>query len=495
MKKIFKVSLFAVFMGVIACDDATDINQANELPEDMAYRTVGDLNTGLNGVYAAYGPDFGSNGDGDIILFNDLFTDNIKKGFESNGQGNQEYNFILQANSTIALQVWGNRYGVINFANRTLRAWNRIAPELEDESDIADANRIKAELLALRALCHFDLLSYYTVDYENPGSPGVIIMDFVPESIFDTYPRNTVGEVFEFILSDLDEAETLMEVNRNVSETHPFYINDDVINAIRARVLLFQNNAEDYARIEEITESLVAEYPLANPAQYRAMFIDDTNSPENIFTLSRLTGDNGIVSLWAANTPGPDGSPFFEVSNELEDLLDDGDVRRAVIIHPDSEIDESNPFGNRIFVGKYRGRADGQTLNHIKLIRSSEMMLIKAEVEARQSKFTEARESLMTLREERYFSGVTPQAVMDNLDQSLRVILLERRKELAFEGHRYLDLKRIGGEIGVGISRYSADCASFSAPCDLAPNDYRFTLPIPRTEVNANPEIVQNPQY
>src|ERR1043165_8666639 len=128
MKKIFKISLFALFVGIVSCDDAMDIRQPSELDETVAYRTIADLQSGMRGVMNAYGPDAASNGDGDSILFNDLFTDNFKRGASSSGQGNQEYNFILQPNTSFAISIWGNKYATINFTNMILRAWDRIFP-------------------------------------------------------------------------------------------------------------------------------------------------------------------------------------------------------------------------------------------------------------------------------------------------------------------------------------------------------------------------------
>ena len=122
------------------------------------------------------------------------------------------------------------------------------------------------------------------------------------------------------------------------------------------------------------------------------------------------------------------------------------------------------------------------------------MLLIRAEVQARGGMLTEAAATIKALRDSRY-TGNAPAVNYSSTTVALTDILLERRRELAFEGHRYLDLKRLGGELNIGIDRDSRDCASFTAPCNLPANDYRFTLPIPRSEINANPSIEQNPGY
>ncbi|MBC8645418.1 hypothetical protein H9W95_19455 [Flavobacterium lindanitolerans] len=109
---------------LFSCSDAYDIAQDNELLEEDAYVTIGHLRSGLNGVYAAYGPD----GGGDALVFNDLFTDNMRRGSSNNGQGSEEYNFLMQPNSDLPTVMWSNRYATINRVNRVLRAYDRLYP-------------------------------------------------------------------------------------------------------------------------------------------------------------------------------------------------------------------------------------------------------------------------------------------------------------------------------------------------------------------------------
>ena len=70
-------------------------------------------------------------------------------------------------------------------------------------------------------------------------------------------------------------------------------------------------------------------------------------------------------------------------------------------------------------------------------------------------------------------------------------ILDERRRELAFEGHRFFDLKRFN----LGINRLDSDVLLNTFAQTLDAGDYRFTLPIPQAAIFANENLVQNPQY
>jgi hypothetical protein len=68
--------------------------------------------------------------------------------------------------------------------------------------------------------------------------------------------------------------------------------------------------------------------------------------------------------------------------------------------------------------------------------------------------------------------------------------MLERFKELAFEGHRFWDLKRRG----LPVVRTGID-APTPAAATLPAGHFRFTLPIPDPEMKANPLMQQNPGY
>jgi hypothetical protein len=82
-----------------------------------------------------------------------------------------------------------------------------------------------------------------------------------------------------------------------------------------------------------------------------------------------------------------------------------------------------------------------------------------------------------------------------------KAILNQRRLEFAFEGYRFIDLKRLGVLAGAGIDRNPADYSSSSAnypaanPSNLPLTSPKFALPVPQDELNANPGIQQNPGY
>ena len=76
--------------------------------------------------------------------------------------------------------------------------------------------------------------------------------------------------------------------------------------------------------------------------------------------------------------------------------------------------------------------------------------------------------------------------------QLLNDIILERRKELAFEGMRYLDLLRLNRDVvRVNINNNYVGIT----PLTLPVSNFRRIFPIPQNEIDANPNIAQNTGY
>ncbi|KFF75095.1 hypothetical protein HX13_07630 [Chryseobacterium sp. P1-3] len=154
-----------------------------------------------------------------------------------------------------------------------------------------------------------------------------------------------------------------------------------------------------------------------------------------------------------------------------------------------------------IVINKYPGKSGSlasatmQLRNDIKMFRLSEMYFILAEVAANQGDWVTAADNINKVRKARSKNGASPMPSYSGAQQAYADILLERRRELCLEGHRYVDLKRMGVAAGVGIDRDVYDDDNKTLPLTLPASDYRFTLPIPLDEINANPNIQQNSGY
>tara|TARA_R110002020_G_scaffold296658_1_gene512244 strand:- start:4467 stop:5966 length:1500 start_codon:yes stop_codon:yes gene_type:complete len=499
MRKYSLIKILSLLAFVfVGCEDAIEIDQPGRLDADAAFQTVEDLQSGLYGVYD----------DTDLtqeIQFSAIFTDELAIGFSNGGQGISDYGFVLNAGSDAPQAFWTRWYTAINSANRVLEAAETIMPAEGEESLYND---ILGQTYALRAFAHFQLESYFTTDYTDDSALGVIALDYVP-TIDQQLLRNTNGEVFALIKSDLDKAQNLISYQSNAT-----FISKDFVLALKARMAAYRQN---YTEAATYASTLLGRYPLADRTEYAAMFADQDNT-EIIFKLERAKGDNydgqgstgsAFAGGWAgANFAfgGPDlaGSPYFEIGRSLYNALDMDDVRYDVNVSPTSVIDPNYPDADNytaddiLIVNKYRGSEGVPLMNDLKVFRSSEMLFILAEARADAGTINGANSTASLIKQIRdaRFGTDTELPTYANKAEAFGAILDESRIEFAFEGHRYKDLKRLGERANRQITKDPLDCG-FNGACTLSPNDYRFTLPLPIIEFNGNPGLreQQNPGY
>ncbi len=497
MKKYsFSIIAFATLI-LASCTNATEIDQPGRLTEEAAFETIADLQAGLLGTYGVL--DTSSE-----IQFNAVFTDEVSIGFDNGGQGlgDGTWGFVLNNVSDAPTTFWTGYYAALNNVNILIEAINNYEVQ-EGEQD--QYNNILGQAYAIRAAAHHGVMTYFSPDLTDDSALAGILLDFVPTPS-DQLPRNTNGEFYALIESDLTQAANLITEDQGNT-----FINDDFVTALRARVAAYK---EDYATAAPLAQSLLSSYPIANRVQYEGMFLD-VDETENIFKLERTVGDNydgqgntgsAFAGGWAgANFAFVDatdtGSPYFEMGRVVFNQLDPADIRYDVNVAPTSTIDpdyQTSPnalASDIIIIQKYPGSENQPLMNDLKIFRSSEMLFILAEARAQSNDLTGAAQLIKQLRDAR-FGSAQPLPAYSSQQEAFAGILAERQIELVFEGHRYKDLKRLGVKAGVGIQRDPVDC-SLNSACNLAASDFRFTMPIPRVEIAGNPDIAaqQNPGY
>ncbi|KGO84758.1 hypothetical protein Q765_19815 [Flavobacterium rivuli WB 3.3-2 = DSM 21788] len=495
MKNI-RILLFVVAASLFsACNDAIDIIQPSELTPEVAFETVEDLRLGLNGVYSGAG---GEN----IILFTSLFTDEVKLGRANGGQGtNGELAFQLNAASGDPGSIWLSNYTLINYANRLIAGAANVTPT-EAEQD--EYNDIIAQCRVLRAWAHFQLLTFFSEDMTNDNALGVIAVDFVPTTD-QQLARNTNAEVYALINSDFAFAdENLIRfTNRSTNRTA---VSIDFVNALRSRMALYRGR---YEEANTNLDALITAYPLtqrgavtAADGTYRGDYFGmfkNTNLPaqETIFKLERTIGGLGnFYQYWASVNSTTTGSPFYEVSTALFNTVNTAtDGRRSVIV----DVSAAPSYTIRP-VGKYTdGNEQLNLLGDVQIFRGSELRFIKAEILANAGDLQGAMDYVNLVRRARNNSTRTGTVGVLPLPSNgavgvWKAILDERRAELAFEGFRYTDLRRLGAKANATVDRAPADCA-FNDACTLPIDDHRWIMPIPLEELQANRNIQQNPGY
>lgn len=491
MKKIKNIFLaIGSLLIVSSCNDALDIVQPGEIYRADAFKTVTDLRNYLNGdIYSRVN-------NTEEIGFTTVFTDECGIGPSNGGQDKELHRFQLNANSDEPAGLWSTHYTVINRVNRLLEFADLVVTTTP--ADIAAKNAVLAEARALRAYSYIQLVSFFSVDPSNPNALGVILST-TPDryDLFIDRPRVSNQLIYNLIESDFQFAET------NLASTATVYtrVTQKFIAAARARMYLYR---KDYVKAKQYATLATGALSTANT--YNSMW-GDAAQGECIFAVSRPSGGtwSNIASTWYFNITSATGGAFLDMGRNLFNLYNQfpNDVRTAIWIDASAQINPNyaadiNYVSNDILpINKYPGKAAQPLRNDLKIFRNSEMVLILAECEVASSNLTAAATLVRSIRTARAFAAPAPALpVYANAQAAWADILLERRKELAFEGHRYLDIKRLAALAGnQGITRDNTDDDIPNQPLTLSLSDYRWTLPIPQQEIAGNVNIQQNPGY
>ncbi len=461
----FLLILIAAIVSMSSCKKDLEQQPTDTFSENNAFITLADVQLGANEVYGRFGANANN------MYVSALVSDEAKLGADNSGQGALTYRYQYASDNTSGgdvISAYGGYYTVIDQVNRVLPKIPTVTASAEEEPR---RNILKGQMLAMRAIAHFELLQSYCKNYDPADPRGVPVM-LVSNPVAKP-ARNTMGEVMAQIEADLTEARNLLPAISN-SEFTDTVMNRINVAAYQARIALYKkdyNQAITYAT-EVITSGIK---PLVSGAQFAAIWTDDV-ADEVLFRI-RYATSTAIGGLFT--TTG--GNVYVAPSDKLIASYDANDVRASAYVG-------TNPSGNK-YVKKFFTSARGGRVVDLKSCRMAEMYLIRAEANARKSTpdLTAGAADLNTLRSNR-ISGYT-NASFSSASVLIDAVMEERFKELAFEGFRFWDLKRNN----LSVERSASDASA--AWQTLPAGNYRFVLPIPNTELLSNPNMVQNDNY
>lgn len=450
-------------------------NKLRQTPTDSidpakAFRNLSDLNLGARGAYAPL--------DYTLISAGAIVSDEIMLPTENTVSNTASYRWLYNSSYGSVTSAWNEYYLVIDRLNRVLEAIPGIKVNPSQQSVL---DQYEGEMLALRAYCHFELLRAYASSYD-PDGMGVPYMK-KHELIYPARP--TVKSNFDDINADLTAAKNLIpdgfSDNTRITKT--------AVSAIQARVALYEKN---WASAITYATEVISKEPLAPRNVFGNVWLDKSDA-EVIWKLARVPGDSEIGSAFFRQTGD---IVLYAPAFKLIALFDrDNDIRFPTYIKYDqARQDNSGGKKSAYLVNKYVGsdsRYPG--LTSIKIFRTGEMYLIRAEAAVEQDNssagIAAGAKDLNDLRRTRIF-GYTDQNFADK--QSLiDAIMNERYKELAFEGHRFFDLKRKK----LPVERISQDAVNASGAVKLEPTAAQYCFPLPVEEISVNKNIKQNPNY
>lgn len=461
MKKILLSAALLIAMSFSSCKQFLDVKPTDLLVEDLALITHAEFVSALNGAYA--GLVSGSYYGGNFMALADVPADNLKFGPGATGLYQFLYNLNYATDTNEFEEFYQQAYLAVYRANLILGKLD--ASELTP----AQKSQIRSECLMIRALAHHDLVRVFAQRYDataDGSHDGIAIKTDV--SLLPP-PRNSIKEVYTQIIADINAALPTLPT------TGVTRFSQRSANALRARVALYMR---DWTTAETFATTAITGGPvLATGTAYTDMWAGlGTAAGESIF---KFTMPVGFAALGGNYWNLAAGNDFFAPTEDIRTLYDGTDIRLSSFI----SLHTSGAPG-RYIVKKYEGILVNPGLADIKVIRTSEMYLIRAEARARKSSPDEvgALADLNAVRTARVASTGTETGA-----SLITGISIERRKEFFLEGHRWFDLKRDQQAV------VRIDCNA--AACTLPASSYRFTFPIPQAELFANKNMKQNPGY
>ncbi|WP_295769351.1 RagB/SusD family nutrient uptake outer membrane protein [uncultured Mucilaginibacter sp.] len=463
MSKLYKTYTIVLSLLILTAScGKLDLKPTDTIDPSRAFRNVNDVNMGVLGVYALI--------DYTQISLNATVTDEAAYPTENTVGNSDAYRWLYNPSSGSVTGLYYTYYRAIDRANRTIAGLDALT---FTGSDVATASRYRGELLALRAYLHFELLRAYASAYQA-GALGI------PYSKVSgvVYPaRDNFETVINNAKADLAEAKALLPATSN-DKTR--ISNRTIVAAIQARVALYEKN---WADAVTYSSEVIAAAPLATKAQFPGIWTD-ANDNEVIWKLKRVgTTDSRVGDFFFRQTGGIVlYAPAIKLINAFDQV---NDIRYPAYIKFDATRTGTK---SQYLVNKYiGGTSSAPGLTDIKLFRTGEMYLIRAEAKAESN--GDAAADINALRAVR-INNYSNSTFADKT-ALIDAIYAERYKELAFEGHRFYDLKRRN----LPVQRLATDAANASGAVTMLPTQAQYSFPIPAQEVLINKNTVQNPKY
>ena len=410
--------------------------------------------------------------DGSFLMQSEMRCGNAKNPTSMPGSGRYRNETQWNFNESSTSPLWSYAYYTIARANNVI---NNLEGKEVNGVTGQQVNNLKAEALFVRALCHFDLVITYCQPYNQADTLGVPVV-LVTENAKPA--RSAKKAVYNQVVKDLTEAESLMSDNytRSGATDKAAVVSKPAIQALLSRVYLYM---EEWQKAADYATKVIncGEYNLATGEDYVNMYSAAT-APAGGEIILEVYGSNKNEywdnSGWThlSYLTSLDGSGDICATSDLYNLYESGDIRQKLY-----KQNENDWFCVK-YVGK-EGANPRQT--NVPIIRLSEMYLNRAEaiINGASVSGVTAEADLKTLASKR---NATPSAA------TRAGVFTDRRKELAFEGHIAYDYARTN----TSLVRNDFDEVNNK---DVAFPSYMWAMPIPKRELDANPNMVQNPGY
>jgi len=470
MKKLIKF-LAAVFLlaGSYGCKESfLELAPVSNPNAENFYKTKADFdlaaNAAYNTLYTVYHPQ------GPVSYAGELMADNVTIFNISGNQADkwQFRDYSLAPANTMIYQFWQDFY-------KSLYNINIILSKLETATVDADyKSKLQGEMLFLRSLYYYNMVQLW-------GDIPLVIKPLSAAESFEVL-RSPAASVNAQIIKDLAESKSKLPATQTIAGR----ATKGAAQTLLGKVYLLTGDKTNAAKeLKEVYDS--KQYSLL-PSYASLWEVKNKNTKESIFEIQYLGGSaiNPYSNYYLEFFPNSNALGFYgagmnQVVNDIWNEYEAGDTRKTASIDT-GYVDAKGAFTAARFPKKWADKTApliNQSIaadNNFIVMRYADLLLL----------LTEATGDITYLNEVRKRSNLPLYGSSTYPSKYSTVALAlehERRMELAFEFHRWFDLKRTNRAVTV----LSAKGKSI--------NDAKLLLPIPNIVRDQNAKITQNQGY
>ncbi len=448
--------------------------------DSIFFKSASEVEAALAGAYSDFKNEYYQL---DYFVNGDAQSDDAYAGGD-NPANFQIDEFKLDATNSNVSRDWAYLYSTIGKTNAVI---NNVRAVTDPALSADRKEEIVGEASFIRAFMYFQLVQLWgdvPLQLQEVTTISAANLDEIYPIIFPA--RAPKEEVYRQIIADLETA--LPRVR--ATNIHKGFATKGAVNAMLAYVYATQE-PHDWNKVSQYCDAVInGGYTLL--ADYNALWDNaNENSSESIFEINYeggITDGNWGTKIFR----GLDWKKFNLPANDLIKAFDaEGDnIRKnASIIFLDVSGKWSDPHYPQThypFINKWHNFNEGSNQNYL-FIRLADILLLKAEALNELGDQPGAAALVNQIRTRVNLANTTATTQSD-----MRLAIeRERRLELAFEGHRWFDLKRTGRAIPVMNAAVGANNENLGYNLTTE----RLVWPIPQAELDKNLKLVQNPGY
>ena len=476
MKSAMRLTIIIVLFQLSGCEAILDKEPIAILDAGSFFQTENDAVQSIN---AAYNPLLFNNANNNFLwAFAEVTGDAAIPGGDGSRPGIVEMETFSYTPRTEELNsYWKLQFKGITQCNLVLD--NIVKVNMSEGSK----NQIIGEALFLRSYYYFLLTQVF-------GDVPLYLKVTPPDQL--KIKKISKADIYKQISSDCDKAANLLPLSHNGSNTGR--ATKGAALALAAKVSLYVN---DYNKVLEYTSKIKALNTYKLVKDYRENFMKlSQNNTESVWEIQHTNLELGVgnfINQWWASIKFL-GYGFAEVTPLYVSVFEPNDPRLKFTVAMNNDpyfgliyknSFSSTTYSPRKFLqpnSELTQKADGD-INY-PAIRYAEVLLWEAEALIELGRMQEALAPLETVRAraraQTAVSGALPAITSTNQVTLRQAVRRERQTELGFELHRFFDLVRWG-------------IAVESLPGFQKGKHEVF--PIPQTEIDLNPSLLQNPNY